>query len=649
MPIIDMKKVYILGHRQERTRVFNLLHKMGTVELLDVKSGEGWKEFQDLLEPEQLPDNISQIDSKRSDIRFCLDFFQRHFPIRKSMIEQFTGSRLDLTDEQFNSYIEALEQVEEIYKACREAEEDLVRIRNEETQSHNLIEDLQPWVPLDLPLEEVEEGSWTMMDLFIVPVEQYSALLEDLPETISEYCLDEVFSDEENVYFFFSALAEKKQAIDELFRGKAVSRASFPDVTGTPSDIIDSLNKKLEELAQERSAVLKEVEKLLVHRPMLMACYDYMDNEHAKHQAMANLAGTDNSFLLEGWAPVPIMDDLETTISENTETAVLTSREPEPDEDVPVLLHNKGPAEPYEVVTKLYSTPKRNELDPTPFMAPFFFLYFGICLSDAGYGILLGLLAFYLYRKLTLGESGRQLLKLLMLGGISAFAFGILLGGYFGDLIELPPLLFNPLEEPMTMLIAALAIGLFQVYFGMGLQAYRNIKGGKPLDALYDQGFWFIFLNGLILLVTGINPAGQWMAVVGGAGLVLTQGRSQSSVILKFFSGLLSLYNVTQYLSDVLSYSRLFALGLASVVIGMVVNSVGELAAGSIIGYVVLVIILIGGHFFNMIISTLSSYVHTSRLQYLEFFNKFFEGGGRSFQPLRVKNNYVDIVESEEN
>ncbi len=648
MPIIEMKKVYILGHRQEREKVFSLLHQMGTVEMVDVKTGEGWQEFQELLEPEQPPEEVPQIDSKRSDIRFCLDFFQRHFPVRKSMIEQFTGSRLDLTNEQFNNYIQSLDQVEEIQQACREAEEKLVHIRNEETQSQNLITDLQPWAALDSPVEEVAEGPWAMMDLFIVPAEQYTSLQEALPEALSEYCLDEIFSDEESVYFFFSALAEEKEAVRELFRDKAVTRASFPDVTGTPSEIIDSLNKRLEELKQERSAVLGEVEKLLEHRPMLMACYDYIDNEYEKNQAMTNLAGTENSFLLEGWAPVPIMDDLETTIAEKTETALLTARDPEPDEDVPVLLHNKGPVEPYEVVTRLYSTPKRFELDPTPFMAPFFFLFFGICLSDAGYGILLGLLAFYLYRKLTLGESGRRLLKLLMLGGISAFAFGILLGGYFGDLINLPPLLFDPLEEPMIMLIAALAIGLFQVYFGMSLQAYRNFKAGKPLDALYDQGFWFLFLNGLILLVAGMAAVGQWMAVAGAAGLVLTQGRHQSGVILKFLSGLMSLYNVTQYLSDVLSYSRLFALSLASVVIGMVVNSVGELAAGTIVGYVVLVIILIGGHFFNMIISTLSSYVHTSRLQYLEFFNKFFEGGGRSFQPFRVKNNYVDIVESEE-
>jgi len=182
MPIIEMKKVYILGHRQERGKIFNLLHDMGTVEILDVKSGQGWQEFQTLLEPAQPPEDISDLDARRSDIRFCLDFFQRHFPIRKSMIEQFTGSRLDLTPDQFKSHTENLDQVEAIHRACRQAEEKLVRIRNEETQSQNLIEDLRPWASLDLPLEEIETGQWAMMDLYIVPADQYGPLQEALTE-----------------------------------------------------------------------------------------------------------------------------------------------------------------------------------------------------------------------------------------------------------------------------------------------------------------------------------------------------------------------------------------------------------------------------------------------------------------------------------
>lgn len=647
MPIIDMKKVFLLGHRQEREKIFDLLHRLGTVEMLDVKSTDAWEEFQNLLHPEELPESVSQIDSKRSDIRFCLDFLQRHFPIRKNMLEQFTGKKLDLSEDQFSSYINSLEKVDEIYKTCRDAEEKLVRIRNEETQSLNLIEELQPWVSLDLPLEQIEEGNWILMGLYVIPTEQFPGLQDALAESISDFYFEEVFTDEDNAYFFFSGLLEEKQAVRDLFREKTVSSVMFPDLTGTPSQAIENLKERLEQLKEERKSVLSEVETLLEYRIMLMACFDYMDNEYEKHQAMVNLGRTENSFLLDGWVPVPVLGDLESAVDNETETAVLAIRDPEPDENVPVLLHNSGPVEPYEVVTKLFSTPKKYELDPTPFMAPFFFLFFGICLSDAGYGIILGLLSFLMLRKLKLGQSGKQLLNLLLLGSFSALVFGLMFGGVFGDLIDLPPLLFDPLEEPMVMLIGALGIGLVQIYFGMGLQAYRNMKAGKPLSALYDQGFWFILLNSLILLFLGWPPA-QWLAIASAAGLVLTQGRRQRSVVLKFFSGLMSLYNLTQYLSDVLSYSRLFALGLASVVIGMVVNSVGDLVAGSIIGSIALVIILVGGHFFNMIISSLSAYVHTSRLQYLEFFNKFFEGGGRSFQPFREKNNYVDVVEIEE-
>lgn len=648
MPIIDMKKVYLFGHRQEKDRVFSILQDLGTVEMVELKTSEAWPEFRELLEPDRPSEAASQVDSRRSDIRFCLDFFQRHFPVRKSIVAQFTGSRVDLSREQFNSYINSMDLVNDLYNSCRELEDRLVRIRNEETQSHNLIEDLKPWSTLSVPLELINEGQWVFNGLYSSPTERFSELSKSLEEKEIDFYLEQVYADEENTYFLLIAMQEDKEIVNNLLRSAGVALFSFPGFSDTPEKSIRSLEQKLTALAEEKETILKDVEKLLEHRQMLMACYDHLDNEYEKQQAAANLGCTRDSFMLEGWVPVPVVGDLEKAVNDRTETAIMTTRDPKKGEDVPVLLHNSGPAEPYEVVTRLYSMPKKNELDPTPFMAPFFFLFFGICLSDAGYGILLGLFAFFLYRKLKLEGSGQQLVKLLILGGISAFAFGILLGGYFGDLIPLPPLLFDPLEEPMLMLIGALCIGLLHVYFGMGLQAYRNIKAGKPLHALFDQGFWFIFLNGLIVLLAGFTTVGQVLTLGGALGLIFTQGRSQRSIVLKFLSGLLSLYNVTQYLSDILSYSRLFALSLASVVIGMVINSVGELAAGSIVGYVVLVVILIGGHFFNMIISTLSAYVHTSRLQYLEFFNKFFEGGGRSFQPFRIKNSYVDIAEPSE-
>ena len=222
------------------------------------------------------------------------------------------------------------------------------------------------------------------------------------------------------------------------------------------------------------------------------------------------------------------------------------------------------------------------------------------------------------------------------------------MGGWFGDLIKLKPLWFNPLDDPMRMLIVCFVLGFIQIFFGMGVRAYQDIKAGRILDAVFDQGLWFILLIGLISLAfPQFSAAGKWLAICGAIGLILTQGRSQKNIFRKFFSGLVSLYNITGYLSDVLSYSRLLALGLATGVIASAINTMGGLLAGSIVGVIIMIILLIGGHFFNLIIGTLGAYVHTSRLQYIEFFGKFFEGGGKAFHPFCKTTKYVDIEERE--
>ncbi len=648
MPIIEMKKVFLLGHREERESIFSLLHELGSVELLDIKSGEAWEEFQALVEPEHTGETASQAESSLSDIRYCLDFFQRYFPVRKNFVQQFTGAKLELTEQDYRKLVSRLEEVKAVYDSCYKAEEKIARIRNEETQSQNLIEELQPWASLSLPLEQLTDGSFATMGLYTAVTDSLVDLQVALSEKVPTHYFEEVLSDNEFVYFFYAGLTEDAQVTRDIFKDNTVTTVTFPGLKGTAAQNIELLHDKIGTLSEERESVLKEIETLLEHRPMLMACYDYMANELQKNEAVANLARTENSFLLEGWVPVPVLNDLEKSVAEKTETAVLAARDPEPGENVPVLLHNSGPVGAYEVVTKLYSTPRKSELDPTPFMAPFFFVFFGICLSDAGYGIILSLLALYVSRKLKLEGMGKQLIYLLFLGGISSVFFGILFGGYFGDLIKLPPIWFNPLDDPMRMLFYCFGIGLFHIYFGMGVQAFRNIKAGHPLSALYDQGFWFIFLNGLILLaLPDYSAVARWMAIGGGVGLVLTQGRNQSGIIMKFLSGLLSLYNITGYLSDVLSYSRLLALGLASIVIATAINAMGEMVAGSIIGVGIMVLVLMGGHLFNIVISTLSSYVHTSRLQYIEFFSKFFEGGGKAFKPFKAQTSYIDITETE--
>jgi V-type ATPase 116kDa subunit family. len=234
-------------------------------------------------------------------------------------------------------------------------------------------------------------------------------------------------------------------------------------------------------------------------------------------------------------------------------------------------------------------------------------------------------------------------MDLLLLCGISSAIWGALFGGWFGDMFGIPALWFNPLNDPMTMLVFSLALGVIQIFTGLGMKAYINIKNGHIIDAIFDQGFWLIFLTGLLMLaIPNFMKVATVVALIGALGLVLTQGRSKRGVIMKFLSGLVSLYGLSGYLSDVLSYSRLLALCLSGSVIAMVMNTLARMLGGGVLGFILGLIILIVGHVFNLAISGLGCYVHSSRLQYVEFYGKFYEGGGKPFSPFKLSLKYYN-------
>ena len=649
MPIVEMKKLILFSHQQEKDTVINILRDIGAVELVDIKETGAWNEMKSLLSTEQPAATVPFLESRLGEVRYCLDFLQRHFPLKKNFVQQFTGAKINLTTTEYDEFISrGKEEITTVYNTCRAIDENLTAMRNEETKCHNLLQALAPWVGFSLPLETIEDTLRLRMQLFTVPTDELSSLQQSLTDTVPEHYLEVIFSEKELSHLFIIFFIDEANKVQEAFKKIGATGVSFPGIKGTAAQAVSMLEEELETIEQERKEFYKKTEELLAYRQHLMAYFDFLENERDKNEAISKFARTETAFLLEGWIPASITSDLEKILTEKTETAVLIIRDPDPEENVPVLLQNSGAADAFEVVTKLYSTPKQREIDPTPLIAPFFFVFFGICLTDAGYGVILSLLALFIMRKLKLGGMGKQLIKLLFLGGISSFIFGVLMGGWFGDLIKIRPIWFNPLDDPMRMLVFSFVLGIIQIFFGMGVRAYQEIKAGRVLDALFDQGLWFVFLIGLISLAfPQFSAVGKWLAVGGALGLILTQGRRQKGLIKKFLSGLVSLYDVTGYLSDVLSYSRLLALGLATGVIATAINTMSGLLSGSVVGIIAMVIFLIGGHFFNLMIGTLGAYVHTSRLQYIEFFGKFFEGGGKAFKPFCNTTKFVDIEEGE--
>ncbi|MGB4070886.1 MAG: V-type ATP synthase subunit I [bacterium] len=649
MAIVEMKKVFLFVHRTEKEEVVRALQSLGLVEIRQVQENPAWEEWKGYLTADGDPEEVNQLENRLSEVKYALDFLARHFPVKKSFVQQFTGSKITLTDEEFATYGAEEDRVQELYRACRKADERFTALRNEETRTRNLLADLAPYRELALPLGEVGDTKWVSVKVGSVPAADLAGFQERLAEAAPETLVQVVSQDREQAFIFLIHLTGRPE-VEDLLKEYNWTALSVPaNLTDTPARCMTRLEEQLAGYEEERQRILAEVEKLLGERPRLMAYYDNLALQRDRLAVTESFGSTGQAVLITGWARAADVDRLEKELNQVSKTATLIATEPEEGEVFPVALKNSPLVEPFEAVTNLYSTPSHREIDPTPALAPFFFVFFGIALGDAGYGILLTLLSLFLLKKLQPKGMGEQLLKLLVLGGLATIGFGILSGGWFGDLLPLPPLWFNPVDDPMKMLIFSLILGVIHLYTGMGIQAYRSIKAGKVMDALFDQGFWYLFLTGLPLLAfPPLQGVGKVMALVGAAGLILTQGRNQKNVFMKLISGVGSLYDVTGYLSDVLSYSRLLALGLAGGVIAVAINTMGRmLASAGAIGLVVMVLLLVGGHIFNLIISALGAFVHTSRLQYIEYFGKFFEGGGKAFTPFQIKTQYVDVEERE--
>ncbi|MBQ8401522.1 MAG: V-type ATP synthase subunit I, partial [Clostridia bacterium] len=354
--------------------------------------------------------------------------------------------------------------------------------------------------------------------------------------------------------------------------------------------------------------------------------------------------------VLTGWVPEHMAEKTAALLEKRG--AAWQFSDPEPEDDVPVLLINNAMASPFEPVVSLYSLPAYGTFDPTFLMSFFYILIFGLMFADVGYGLLLTagciLGRYLLHTEGTL----RKFCNMFFLCGISMTGMGILFGGYFGDLPQIlaqnfggrqtgdTALWFSPLQDPMGFLVISIAVGAVHLFTGLAVRFWILWRAGDRLSAVSDAGSWMLIFTGAGLCL--LHPyAGLTIAGIGAAVLVCTGGRHEKNPVMKVLKGLSGLYGIVNYVSDLLSYSRILSLGLASAVIASVFNIIGTMAGPTFIGVMLLVVVGMIGHGMNLAINLLGSFVHTSRLQYIEFFGKFYVDGGRAFTPLEPQSRYV--------
>lgn len=652
MAIVKMSKLSLIGLESDKEKLLDTLMNMGFVEITESSERLSSDEWKGLVVQDGNSEEVALLDDKISKLKWTIDYLSKFSSKKKGLF----SSKRSVSTNEYNIMLQNTDKLSTVVEDILKYNDQLSNLKSEKNKNTNLILSLEPWKQLTIPLDETSTSTTTIITGIIPQTTSSGKLKEDLLSEAPESYLDTLSDDGQQDYILVIYHNSCEESVQKVLKQYAFSKVTFKELGGTVKNNIDRAQKNIIRIDKEYEEVENRISEFAKYKDDLEILHDHLMVERDRVKILDNLVKTNKSFYLEGWVPSDLNEKLKTKINGQAE-CLLEIVEPDKDEEFPILLKNAKLVQPFEAVTEMYSLPSSRDVDPNFLMAPFYCIFFGMMVSDAGYGLIMALATGIILKKYKLEGTMSKMIRLLFLCGLSTLMWGALFGGWFGDIVSvvsggkvnIPPLWFNPLGDPMRLLIWSMIFGGIHLFTGMGIKAYMLVKSGKPWDAIFDIGSWYVLLIGIALLLVGGTPSqiGKYMAIAGAAMLILTQGRSNKNIIMRLLSGVLSLYNVTGYLSDVLSYSRLLALGLGTGVIASVINTLGTLFGFNVFGIIVLVIVFIGGHTFNIAINALGAYVHASRLQYVEFFGKFYEGGGKRFEPFKKNTKYITLNDKE--
>ena len=659
MAISQISKFHIFAHLSIREPLIAELQKLGCMEITQIEEEVEFRNWKSMEEDA----NNNGIARKLNNVKFCIDLLSNYGNDRKKGLNSlFTSKKVY----HYAELVKIAEQFdyENLFTQCKSSDNELNHLKLEENRLVTAKFEIQKWQDLELDFKEIEQRKYVEYTLGSTAKKYFNGLVQDVEQLDNATTIRIIKEEKNKFYIVLIALKENISKIESILQKHhfEIYKYSYP-FTGTPKQILKTISEQLNAIAKKRSEIEKILTKLHQDNQLIYPLYDFLCIEQEKEEAKKLLKKSKEIIAIKGWIQDKDISKLREKLEEHFEAYEIKFSKPEKGEPIPVALTNHNLIKPFEIIAELYSLPDYHEIDPTPVLSIFYFIFFGLCLSDVGYGASMALLSYFAIKKLKLNRGANKFFKLLYYCGISGILGGILVGSWFGDILDyLPPqlghireflvhklALFQPTDNPLPLLILSLVLGVIQVYTGIILKFIDNIRNDKLYDGLMDQVSWLFFLTGLILFMAkGMMPSFMekisWIiTMIGVLSIVLTQGRTKNNILLKLGSGILALYDVTGYFSDVLSYSRLFALSLATGIIAQMFNMLATMVNIPYIGFLLAIIVLIVGHTFNLLISGLSAFIHDARLQYVEFFTKFYQAGGVPFKPFSLKTKYVDI------
>jgi len=537
---------------------------------------------------------------------------------------------------------EQLELLDQIEKTLA----DVSKLKEENELSKESITSFAPWLKLDVTTKDISNLYYVNIYLGQVLTQDVESFSEFLVASNLEY---EIYDKDANGVAY--AIVSENDILNDLKAAK-FNLVELPVLDHSILDEVSFLQNKINENLETITNLEEKLKTYALSLDEIRLLSDQMLSE--KELKKFEAEKTERTIYFEGWVREDQVDLLEKAVTKVTSEYEIDLRDPLPQENPPTHTKNNKFVAPFETITNMFSMPSYHEIDPNPVMSFWYWLFFGMMMGDWGYGVVMAIVfGLFLLIKKPKGDF-KKLVQVLFYASIPSVIFGILYGSVFGisfdigkALFGVPFKLFDPMSDPVTLLIVSLAVGTVHIFVALFVKAVRLAKEKDYLGILSDVVSWYLIIPGLVMLLVlkDIQVIAWSMVGVGALMILLFAGRDNKNIFKKITSGLGGLYGISGILSDILSYSRILALALSSGVIAFAMNIIGGLLLGPWYGYIFGIIVFIIGHIFNFAMGLLSAYVHDSRLQYIEFFGKFYDGGGYAFTPLKLQYNHIYEIE----
>ena len=667
MAILAMKRIQLCGLKKESKAILETIQRLGVIEVQDFAPED------EVFKKKPMPISGAEFERTIHDAENAIEVLNTYNTEKSGILSSFKGRDL-ISKDDYDQFYKELSSIKSVTARILALAKDVAEKRGEIVKCSQQMEMLVPWESMDVPLE-LNGTEKTAIFIGALPGEWqldaiYEAAAQCLPADVTI-----ISHDKNQTCIMLICLKEYADVAAAALRGIGFV---YPSVScpATPAEQKVVLQKEIEKLEAEIKVCEEEIVSYDDQRSKIKFYADYQSIREEKFAVASSLPQSEHAFLMTGYIPESCIPAVEKALSNFAVSIEISDLEK--GEEAPVLLKNNPFSSSVQGVVESYALPAKGEIDPSFLISLFYFIFFGFMLSDAAIGLLIFLGAGILLLKNKNMETGlRNNTKLFMIGGIAAIFFGVLFGSFFGDLIPVVsdkffgnPIIVKPLwldmqQNPMTVLSLALIMGIIHIFTGLGVNGYQLLKKKDVAGFFFDIVVWYVILIGLILkclsmqmimdiLGGGATPfisaqlgnIGLYAAGVGCLIIVFFGGRASKNWGKRLLKGVYAVYGITGYLSDVLSYSRLLALGLATGVISSVANMIGTMFGTGFVGVIIFIIVFVIINAINIGINTLGAYVHTNRLQYVEFFGHFYDGGGRPFEPYSVKTKYYKFKEN---